>query len=179
MAPTSPLESGADRSTPTISAPMWTERGGDFHGLKFLHDYSVWRLCHSEYDNPFKATASRAAISMSSRNEVSSRRIDHLRGLENRLPANIVSATFDGSASDQVHVPSEYSAQLVLHPDYVEERAPSFRIETDQHINIAIGSEIVPHHGAEQSQLRNSPALAEGGDPVQRNSDSRGHANGA
>ena len=108
-----------------------------------------------------KATASRAATSMSSRHEVSSRRIDHLRGLENRLPADIVSAAFDGSASDQIHVSSEYSAQLVLHPDNVEERAPSFRIETDQHIDIAIGSEIVPHHGAEQSQFRNSPALAE------------------
>ena len=30
MAPTSSSESGADRSTPPISAPMWTERGVTF-----------------------------------------------------------------------------------------------------------------------------------------------------
>ena len=91
----------------------------------------------------------------------------------------MISAAFDGGTSDPTHVPTEYPVQLVLPPDNVEESVASFRIETDQHVDIAIGTEIVPHRRAEQSQFRSSPALAEGGDSIRGNSDSRGHANRA
>ena len=38
--------------------------------------------------------------------DLSSRRMNHLRRLEDRLLADVVSAAFDGGASDQIHVPS-------------------------------------------------------------------------
>ena len=40
---------------------------------------------------------------------------------------------------------------------------------TDQHIDIALGTEIVSNHGAEQRQFCNPPTLAEGGKLVGMN----------
>ena len=101
--------------------------------------------------------------------------MDHLRRLEDRLFPDVVSAAFDGGASDQIHVSPKYPTQLVLHPDNVEQCAPRARIEADQHIDIAVGIEVIPHHGAEQSQLRNPPAFAEGGDTVGGYGNARSH----
>ena len=91
----------------------------------------------------------------------------------------MVPAAFDGGASDQIHVPFEYPAQLILHSYDVEEGVPRARIETDQHVDIAVGTEVVPHHRSEQGQLRNLPTFAEGGDPVGGYGDARGHADSA
>ena len=100
---------------------------------------------------------------MSNRNDASSRRIDYLRGIKDRLSTDVVTAFFHGRTSDEIYISAEHPAQFVLHPDDVEKGALSLRIKTDQYVDITLGAEVIPNYGAEQRQFCDPPTLAEVG----------------
>src|SRR3990172_5101107 len=84
-----------------------------------------------------------------------------LRRLEDRPAARGVAAPLDPPAAHHVHRPSQDPLQFVLHVDVVKEAPRRVRCERHQHVDIAVGTEILAQHGAEEGELGDLPAAAE------------------
>ena len=71
-------------------------------------------------------------------------RIDGLGGSEYLFTANVVPACFDGGALNQFHLPpAEQARQLRLHAGHAQKPRRAARLELDQHVDVAIGSEVL------------------------------------
>ena len=79
-----------------------------------------------------------------STSQASSRRINRLGGLEDGFAADVVSASFDPYALNEIDLAPEYRFKLLLHPDHVEQRMARAVFEAHEKVYVAIGPEILP-----------------------------------
>lgn len=69
----------------------------------------------------------------------------------------MVSAGFNGLASYDVYIPSEYLLEFILHTHQVEQAMLGFGKERHENIHIAVWPKIFSQNGAEQGNFRNIP----------------------
>ena len=81
--------------------------------------------------------------------------------MKNRFAADMVSTVFNSCAIHQVHIPTEFPAQLFLHARHIEKGVPGLRMKLDQHIHVAVGAAVLTHNGTKKSQFRDLPATTE------------------
>jgi len=81
-----------------------------------------------------------------------SRRDILIFGFREHLAAEVAA---DGRRSVEVDGPIEQSAQFFLHPEEPEPRRPS-RLELNQHVHVAVGTEIVAQCGPEHGKPTNA-----------------------
>lgn len=75
----------------------------------------------------------------------------------------------------QINLSAQHDRQRVLQLDEFEEPHSRLRLELDQHIHVAVRAEVVAQGRAEQRQLANVVALAEGGEVGGGNGEMDGH----
>src|SRR5215469_2675842 len=112
---------------------------------------------------------------MSSSNAGSSRsrRIEHPACGEDLVPAEWIA---NQAFLDQVHLPAENRAKFVFHLDSHIERHLAVPPETDQDVDVAVGTEVVAKHRAEESEFLYAPLSAELFDPLSRNGEIWNHS---
>ena len=76
--------------------------------------------------------------------------MNHLDGLKDCLPSEIVPTPFDSRPLDEVHRPAEYPGQLLFHVSKIDEGMTGLRVETDKHIYVAVLSKVLAQHGSEE-----------------------------
>src|SRR5450756_3218853 len=96
----------------------------------------------------------------------SSRDIHRFRTAQDRFAANPVFAPLDGAAADEVDLSTYDTDQLVFHRDMVEQAPFGIRCEAGQHVDVAVGAEVIAQHRPEQRKLDDLPASAELGNPL-------------
>jgi len=76
----------------------------------------------------------------------------------------------------QVDVASEELAELALQIDELEEAGPGIRSELDQHVDVALGAEVLTQNGAEEGEPTDAGAPAESSQPLRVDIDLKAHA---
>src|SRR5215213_791183 len=122
---------------------------------------------------PAKATASRAAISISS-NRASSPCIDDLCRLEDVLSPDVVPALLNSPAAYKIDLPPKDSLQLFGHVRVSTPGPMHTGLEREEHVDITVRPEVVAQHRAEQRQLLDAPLPAERRDLLARDGYARG-----
>src|SRR5262249_42652037 len=92
-----------------------------------------------------------------SRSVASSRDIQRLSALEDRLAANPVRASLEPAAAHEVHLTAHNVGDLFQHRHAIEKAPVRIRAEGDENVDIAIRAEILAQGGAEQGQLGHLP----------------------
>ena len=76
----------------------------------------------------------------------------------------------------QVDVASEETAELALQINELKEANPGIGGELDEHVDVALGAEVLTQDGAEEGQATNAAAPTEGGQSLCVDIDLQAHA---
>jgi hypothetical protein len=93
-------------------------------------------------------------------NDSGSRGIDCLGRFEDVFPTQPVFTPIDGAFDDQIDFPIEDDFEFVAHLDGFGESAFGIGGKIEQHVDVAVGAEVVAKDGAKQGKLRNLPPIA-------------------
>src|SRR5947209_6220530 len=105
----------------------------------------------------------RQAMAMS-RSQASSRDIEWLGAREDGAAAEGILAALQRAAADAVDLTAEETLQLALHLHVIEGPPLGVRREGHQQVDVARRTRLAARHRAEERQLADLPAPAEGGD---------------
>ena len=98
--------------------------------------------------------------------------IGHLGGIDHVFAEEVAEA----GRRMQVHVASEELAELVLQIDELEEADPGIGGELDEHVDVALGAEVLTQNGAEEGEPKDAGTPAEGSQALSVDIDLQTHA---